>query len=131
MYLKRINNVIGYKNLPDGFSMDFDEKNNYIIGANFQGKSTIGSLFNWCLTGTNLYGKEKEQVANDKKRVSNVIVDITFVDNYGIEHRLIRNKSKEFNITLDDKEIKQDILSKYYKDKDVAKFPLPMQQLFL
>jgi DNA repair exonuclease SbcCD ATPase subunit len=119
MYLKRINNVIGYKNLPDGFSMDFDEKNNYIIGANFQGKSTIGSLFNWCLTGTNLYGKEKEQVANDKKRVSNVIVDITFVDNYGIEHRLIRNKSKEFNITLDDKEIKQDILSKYYKDKDV------------
>jgi DNA repair exonuclease SbcCD ATPase subunit len=119
MYLKRINNVIGYKNLPDGLSMDFDEKNNYIIGANFQGKSTIGSLFNWCLTGTNLYGKEKEQVANDKKRVSNVIVDITFVDNYGIEHRLIRNKSKEFNITLDDKEIKQDILSKYYKDKDV------------
>ena len=119
MYLKRINNVEGYKSLPDGFCMDFDEKNNYIIGANFQGKSTVGSLFNWCLTGTNLYGKEKEQVANDKKKISNVIVDITFVDNYGIEHRLIRNKGKEFNITLDDKEIKQDILSKFYKDKDV------------
>lgn len=119
MYLKRINNVEGYKSLPDGFSMEFDENVNYIIGANFKGKSTIGSLFNWCLTGTNLYGKEKEQVANDKRKVSNVVVDISFVDNYGIEHRLIRNKGKEFNITLDDKEIKQDILSEFYKDKDV------------
>lgn len=119
MYLKRINNVQGYKGLPDGFSIDLDDNINYIIGDNFKGKSTVLSLFNWCLTGTNLYGISKESVANDQKNVKNVIVDITFVDNYGIEHRLIRNKSKEINLTLDDKEIKQDILSEFYKDMDV------------
>jgi len=82
----------------------------YIIGANFQRKSTVGSLFNWCLTGTSLYGNEREDVANDKKKTANVIVDITFVDNYGIEHRLVRNKGKQMKLLLDGKEIKQDIL---------------------
>ena len=47
MYIKSINNVIGYKGLPDGFNIEFDENKTYIVGANFQGKTTIGSLFNW------------------------------------------------------------------------------------
>ena len=94
MYIKRINNVVGYKDLPDGFNADFSENMNYIVGANFQRKTTTGSLFNWCLTGTSLYGNEREQVANDKTKTSNVIVDITFIDNYGIEHRLIRDKGR-------------------------------------
>ncbi len=119
MYIKKINNVVGYKDLPNGFSAEFSEDTNYIIGANFQRKTTVGSLFNWCLTGTNLYGNEKEQVANDKIKVSNVIVDITFVDNYGIEHRLIRDKGKQVNITLDDREVKQEMLVQYYHDKDI------------
>lgn len=108
MYIKSINNVVGYKDLPDGFCANFDEETTYIIGANFQRKTTVGSLFNWCLTGTSLYGKEKEQVANDKIKNSNVIVDMTFVDNHGIEHRLIRDKGKEMNLILDGKEIKQE-----------------------
>ncbi len=91
----------------------------YIVGANFQRKSTVGSLFNWCLTGTSLYGNEREDVVNDKKKTANVIVDITFVDNYGIEHRLVRNKGKQMNLLLDGKEIKQDILSNFYHDKDI------------
>ena len=119
MYIKSINNVIGYKDLPDGFSTQFNENKTYIVGANFQRKSTVGSLFNWCLTGTSLAGKEKEQVANDSKKVSNVIVDITFVDNYGIEHRLVRDKGKEIQLILDGKEIKQENLINFYKDKDV------------
>ena len=119
MYIKRINNVVGYKELPDGFSADFSENTNYIVGANFQRKTTTGSLFNWCLTGTSLYGNEREQVANDKTKVSNVIVDITFVDNYGIEHRLIRDKGKQMNLTLDGKEIEQEMLAGFYKDKDI------------
>lgn len=119
MYIKSINNVIGYKDLPDGFSAKFDENKTYIIGTNFQKKTTVGSLFNWCLTGTSLNGKEKEQVANDTKRISNVIVDITFVDNFGIEHRLIRDKGKEIHLTLDGKEIKQENLAQFYKNKDV------------
>lgn len=119
MYIKRINNVVGYKDLPDGFNADFSEDITYIIGANFQRKTTVGSLFNWCLTGTSLYGNEKEQVSNDKMKVSNVIVDITFVDNYGIEHRLIRDKGKQMNLTLDGKEIKQEMLAQYYQDKDI------------
>jgi len=63
--------------------------------------------------------KEKEQVANDTRRVNNVIVDITFVDNLGIEHRLIRDKGKEIHITLDGKEVDQGYLSQFYKNKDV------------
>ena len=119
MYIKSINNVVGYKDLPDGFSAEFNENKTYLVGANFQKKSTVGSLFNWCLTGTSLMGKEKEQVANDTKKVSNVIVDITFVDNFGIEHRLIRDKGKEIQLILDGKEIKQENLINFYKDKDI------------
>lgn len=119
MFIKSINNVIGYKDLPDGFNTEFDENKTYIIGDNFQRKTTVGSLFNWCLTGTNLYGNEREQVNNDSKKVSNVIVDITFVDNFGIEHRLIREKGKTTNLTLDGKEIEQGMLAQYYHDKDI------------
>ena len=60
MYIKSINNVVGYKDLPDGFNIEFNENKTYIVGANFQRKTTVGSLFNWCLTGTSLNGKEKE-----------------------------------------------------------------------
>jgi len=119
MYVKSINNVEGYKDLPDGFSVEFDENKTYIVGANFQRKTTVGSLFNWCLTGTNLIGKEKENVANDTKKTKNVIVDLTFVDNQGIEHRLVREKGKEIYLTLDGNEVKQDELAKFYKNKDV------------
>lgn len=119
MYIKSINNVIGYKDLPDGFNVDFDENKTYIVGANFQRKTTVGSLFNWCLTGTSLIGKEKDQVANDKRKIDNVIVDITFVDNHGIEHRLIREKGKEIHLTLDGNEVKQESLAQFYKNKDI------------
>ena len=119
MVIKSINNVEGYKDLPNGFNAEFDDNTTYIVGANFQRKTTVGSLFNWCLTGTSLYGNEKEQVANDKIDVSNVVVDITFIDNYGIEHRLIRDKGKQMNLTLDGKEIKQDMLCSFYQDKDI------------
>ena len=119
MFIKSINNVQGYKDLPDGFCVEFDENKTYIVGANFQRKTTIGSLFNWCLTGTSLNGKEKEQVANDTKNVKNVIVDITFVDNLGIEHRLVRNKGKELHLILDGREIEQGNLAQFYKNKDV------------
>ena len=119
MYIKSINNVIGYKDLPNGLVIDFDENTTYIVGENYQGKTTIGSLFNWCLTGTTLYGNEKEQVVNDETNISNVVVDMTFIDNYGIEHRLIRDKGKQMNLTLDGKEIKQDMLANFYQDKDI------------
>ena len=119
MYIKSINNVVGYKGLPDGFCTEFDENKTYIVGSNYQGKTTIGSLFNWCLTGTNLIGKEKEQVSNDTKRTNEVIVDITFVDNFGIEHRLVRQKDKELHLSLDGKEIEQGNLAQFYKNKDM------------
>lgn len=119
MYIKSINNVVGYKDLPDGFNVEFNENKTYIVGANFQRKTTVGSLFNWCLTGRTLNGNEKEQVANDRKKVTNVIVDMTFVDNLGIEHRLIRNKGKELHLVLDGQEVEQGILAQFYKGKDI------------
>lgn len=119
MYLKSINNVIGYKNLPDGFSADFNEDVTYVVGANFKGKSTVGSLFNWCMTGTTIFGKQKEDVSNINKDDKKTTVDITFVDNYGIEHRLVREKNKTMYLMLDGKEIKQDMLVQYYKDTEI------------
>lgn len=119
MLIKSINYVEGYKDLPDGFCAEFDEDTNYIVGANFKGKTTVGSLFSWCLTGTSLYGNEKEQVVNDRKNKEHVLVDMTFIDNYGIEHRLIRDKGKKINLILDGKEIKQEMLAQYYQDKDI------------
>lgn len=119
MLLKSINHVEGYKDLPDGFFAEFDEDTTYIVGANFKGKTTVGSLFSWCLTGTSLYGNEKEQVSNDRLNRNHVLVDMTFIDNYGIEHRLIREKGKKINLILDGKEIKQEMLAPYYQDKDI------------
>ena len=119
MLIKSINYVEGYKDLPDGFCAKFDEDTNYIVGANFKGKTTVASLFSWCLTGTSLYGNEKEQVVNDRKNKEHVLVDMTFIDNYGIEHRLIRDKGKKINLILDGKEIKQEMLTQYYQDKDI------------
>ncbi len=119
MYIKSINNVINFKGLPNGFNVEFDENITYIIGENFQGKTTLGSLFNWCLTGTNLYGKEKEQVLNDKTNEKRVLVDVSFVDNFGIEHRLVREKTKEMMLILDGREIEQGALGKYYHDKEI------------
>ena len=63
--------------------------------------------------------KKKNKLPMILKRVSNVIVDITFVDNFGIEHRLIRDKGKEIHLTLDGKEIKQENLAQFYKNKDI------------
>lgn len=119
MYIKSINNVVNFKSLPNGFNAEFDENITYIVGENFQGKTTLGSLFNWCLTGTSLYGKEKEQVINDKTSDKNVLVDISFIDNVGIEHRLVREKAKEMILVLDGKEVEQGALGKYYLDKDI------------
>ena len=119
MYIKSINNVEGYKDLPDGFKADFDENVTYIIGGNFKRKTTVGSLFSWCLTGASLYGKEKEQVENDLKKGKTVVVDITFIDNLGIEHRLIRTKGKKMTLVLDEKEVNQERLGEFYIDKDI------------
>ena len=76
-------------------------------------------MFSWCLTGTSLYGNEKEQVSNDRLNRNHILVDMTFIDNYGIEHRLIREKGKKINLILDGKEIKQEMLAPYYQDKDI------------
>lgn len=113
MYIKSINNVVGYKDLPDGFNIEFNENKTYIVGANFQRKTTVGSLFNWCLTGTSLNGKEKEQVANDTKRVSNVIVDINLDDN---KFTIIGKGNKERTNYLNKKT--KDALIKYLKIRD-------------
>lgn len=119
MYLKSINNVMGYKDLPEGFNCNFDENTTYIIGDNFQRKTTVGSLFSWCLTGCSLFGNDKEQVQNDRSNNTNVVVDINFIDNEGIEHNLIRKKSRETTIILDDNIVKQEVLQKFYFDKKI------------
>lgn len=64
MVIKNIFNVKNYKGLVDGFKVQFDDIT-YIIGDNAKNKTTIGSLPLWIFTGYNLYGSNKEAVAND------------------------------------------------------------------
>ena len=81
MFIKNIFNVKNYKGLEDGFKVEFDEIT-YIVGDNAKNKTTIGSLPLWILTGYNIYGSNKEQVANDSIITGqNTIASMTIIDN--------------------------------------------------
>ena len=48
MYIKSINNVVGYKDLPDGFCTDFNEDKTYIVGANEEIRAYLRGVFLCC-----------------------------------------------------------------------------------
>ena len=93
MFIKNIFNVKNYKGLEDGFKVEFDEIT-YIVGDNAKNKTTIGSLPLWILTGYNIYGSNKEQVANE------VVVDKDFDKTFLKRCRAYDNNGKEFDITM-------------------------------
>lgn len=116
MFIKNIFNVKNYKGLEDGFKVEFDEIT-YIVGDNAKNKTTIGSLPLWILTGYNIYGSNKEQVANDSIIIGqNTIASMTIIDNQGSEHVITRCKGKDNFVMLDGIRTTQEILTRFYKD---------------
>lgn len=116
MFIKNIFNVKNYKGLEDGFKVEFDEST-YIVGDNAKNKTTIGSLPLWILTGYNIYGSNKEQVANDSIITGqNTIASMTIIDNQGSEHVITRCKGKDNFVMLDGIRTTQEILTRFYKD---------------
>lgn len=117
MIIKSITRTYGYKGLPDGFHTDFDDEVTYIVGDNFKTKSTILGVPLWVMTGYNMAGSNQENVADDKRNnLDKVIAEITFVDNDGELHTLMRKKGKSTSIILDGVNVTKDIMAKFYKD---------------
>src|SRR5574344_1938277 len=116
MYIKNIFNVKNYKGLDDGFKVKFDDIT-YIIGDNAKNKTTIGSLPLWIFTGYNLYGSNKEPVANDIiMKSQNTVASMTIEDNEGSEHIITRCKGKDNFVMIDGIRTTQEMLSRFYKD---------------
>ena len=90
-----------------------------ISGKNRSGKSNILYAIVNTLLGTNLSGDEKSCLINQK--VDSSYGELHFTDNQGISHILIRTKNrvgtKNNSLLLDGKQITQNELINYYKDK--------------
>ena len=123
MIIKSINNVVGYKALPDGFKMDFDEKLTYIVGDNAKTKSTILEVPFYTLTGYNLTGSDRDHFKDiNRPNLRNIITDITIIDNEGRERNIVRSKGKENYILIDGLKTTQKDLSSLFDYRDVHIF---------
>ena len=117
MIIKSINKTYGYKGLPDDFHVEFDSEVTYIIGDNFKTKSTILGVPLWVITGYNMEGSNQENVADDKRRdIDTVMAEITFIDNDGEIHNLMRKKGKNSAIILDGVSVTKEYMARFYKD---------------
>lgn len=95
MIIKSINNTYGYKGLPDGFHVNFDDEITYVVGDNFKTKSTILGVPLWVMIGYNMFGSNQENIADDNRRsLEYVLAEISFVDNDGELHTLLRKKGE-------------------------------------
>ena len=102
MIIKSIDDTRGYKGLPDGTKVVFNEKITYIIGDNYKTKSTILSVPLWVMTGYSLNEGNQEDVSDDNRpNLRNVTAQITIIDNDG---------------ELDGIRTTREALSKFYKD---------------
>lgn len=123
MIIKSINNVIGYKALPDGFKIDFDENLTYIIGDNAKTKSTILEVPFYTLTGYNLTGSDRDHFKDiNRPNLKNIVTDITIIDNEGRERNIVRSKGKENYILIDGLKTTQKDLSSLFDYRDVHIF---------
>ena len=117
MIIKSIDDTRGYKGLPDGTKVVFNEKITYIIGDNYKTKSTILSVPLWVITGYSLSEGNQEDVSDDNRpNLRNVTAQITIIDNDGEEHSIFRSKGKSNYVLLDGIRTTREALSKFYKD---------------
>lgn len=117
MIIKSINDTFGYKGLPDGFRVEFDDSITYIVGDNFKTKTTILGVPLWVLTGYNMNGGNQENVANDNNHnITNVTAEITIIDNDGELHVIKRSKGHNNIVTIDGYKATKEDLATFYKD---------------
>ena len=117
MIIKSIDDTRGYKGLPDGTKVVFNEKITYIIGDNYKTKSTILSVPLWVMTVYSLNEGNQEDVSDDNRpNLRNVTAQITIIDNDGEEHSIFRSKGKSNYVLLDGIRTTREALSKFYKD---------------
>jgi len=116
----RINYIktVGFRKFKELFETDIYDVS-IISGKNRSGKSNILYAIVNILLGTNLSGDEKACLINKNCDLS--YGEIHFTDNNGMPHKLIRGRHRIDNkknfITLDGKNITQEELTNFYKDK--------------
>lgn len=117
MEIERIR-TSGFRKFESAFETHLYHKS-YITGKNTSGKTNILYAIIWAFLGSNLTGDERVWLGNNKSE--NCFVELEFLDNNQENHILVRSKNKYDNkknfILLDNKEIKQEELTRFYGDK--------------
>lgn len=110
--------TIGFRKFENEFETELYDVTS-ITGKNRSGKSNILYAIINIMLGTNLSGDEKTCLIN--KNCDASYGELHFTDNRGIKHILIRGKHRTNNkkniLTLDGKNITQNELISFYKDK--------------
>lgn len=90
----------GFRGFLHPMVFDFHAGKNEFIGDNGKGKSSIGELIAWIITGRNIAGKQKEiNITNNQSE--SVIGILTFKDQNGNIHELERKQTSSMSIKLD------------------------------
>ncbi|WPS85291.1 hypothetical protein SMD22_01300 (plasmid) [Brevibacillus halotolerans] len=96
----------GFRGFKDTIKIDFTSGKNEFIGDNGKGKSSIGELIAWIVTGRNIAGKQKEiNIIN--KNLKSVVGILTFKDENGNFHELERKQTSAMSIKFDYETITQ------------------------
>ena len=110
--------TIGFRKFKEVFETDLYDITT-ISGRNRAGKSNLLYAIVNIMLGTNLSGDDRACLIN--KNCDNSYGELHFTDNNGINHILIRGKSRYSNkgnfITLDGKSITEAELISFYRDK--------------
>ncbi|MFF2531284.1 hypothetical protein ACFVS2_20490 [Brevibacillus sp. NPDC058079] len=96
----------GFRGFKDSVEIDFATGKNEFIGDNGKGKSSIGELIAWIITGRNIAGKQKE-INITNKDCQFVIGILTFKDQNGNIHELERKQTSSMTIKFDYENISQ------------------------
>lgn len=96
----------GFRGFEKGMIFDFEKRKTIFIGDNGKGKSSIGELIAWILTGRNVEGRQKElNITNNKSTMT--IGILTFKDQDGKIHEIERKLSSSMTLKFDYEEITQ------------------------
>ena len=96
----------GFKGFKERTVLQLEEGKNTFIGDNGLGKSSIGELIVWVLTGKNIQGKQKDlNIINKDSEVA--LGTIVFLDETGEEHEIERKMNTTTYLKFDGKKVSQ------------------------
>lgn len=110
--------MTGFKRFKEPYAVEFD-KLTYISGGNGRGKTTIADAIAFAFCGTPFWGdKSCDRLLNAES--NEMRVEVTFVDEDGEVHNLIRRKAgNNTTITLDKVQLRQTDLTNVFADRDI------------